>query len=231
MSDETEVKQSKEVKAVLTASTHLFISIMAIVLVILVVMALVTSPNWYDVVLGREVLEKVYFICGGPVLVIVALFGLRQIKVSMSQLQLDKENAAIQHKRDSLKFTMEQIKFLKEIKHDLASSQLDHDDKDDLTYAANDCELFAISFMSGIADHKLALRSCALSFCELVDEIQAVIDCDPEHAHYKNTVDLYGVCGSLCLKKKDCLLKRNCLIRRLTALRYCQLHKGIFDLR
>jgi len=69
----------------------------------------------FDAIYSRDYLEKLYFIFGGPVLVIVAIFGLRQIKIGMAQINVGlnqikstEDIARIQNERDALRLTAEQ---------------------------------------------------------------------------------------------------------------------------
>lgn len=58
----------------------------------------------------RGELEIIYFVTGGPLLLAVAVFGLRQIWVSAQQLRLAREIASDQAKRDACKLAAEQCR-------------------------------------------------------------------------------------------------------------------------
>lgn len=62
----------------------------------------------------NEILNTIYLICAGPVLIYIAYKGLEQIKAAKENSKITKENSKIQCKRESFKLAGEQCIYLAE---------------------------------------------------------------------------------------------------------------------
>ncbi|MBF0378261.1 MAG: hypothetical protein HQK72_12375 [Desulfamplus sp.] len=198
-----------------------------------------TDESKYDSVLTelRKYAEILYFLTGGPIVVIILLYGLKQIKVGMRQVRATEEIAKKQNMRHSLKETIEQCNFFKDkilypfmgltnpennngkpkIKPLIAHAKIiveikseneieikfDNNIQNDLNEelkkygkemmeTANNCELFALYFTSGVAISKVAFRPCAPNFCKIVDcLIPLIIEQNKNEKLFVNTLSLY----------------------------------------
>jgi hypothetical protein len=68
--------------------------------------------NWINI--DRDILEIVYFITAGPLLLIVASFGLVQLVIAKQQIKFSKESAKTAAKREAFKLTAEQCNIFAE---------------------------------------------------------------------------------------------------------------------
>ncbi|WP_407976030.1 hypothetical protein ACJKIH_02115 [Brucella pseudogrignonensis] len=174
--------------------------------------------NW---VLGyKEEIEIVYMICSGPILAIVALFALRQIKIAREALK-------VTSKRDAYRASAEQVRhYLNEIipeinvlNNSIKDNNIDFFDKANVTYSdkeikvsaplslknkneliliipqinkvLNGIESFSLVLVSGVASEEVVFSSVGMTYVNTVKRLMPFISFVYESGYYKNTIILY----------------------------------------
>ncbi|PIB30960.1 hypothetical protein BFP77_02565 [Maribacter sp. 4U21] len=167
--------------------------------------------------LTKDILEIIYYLTAGPLLVYIAIRGLKQIKVA-------KQNSRTNNKREAFKSAAEQCcvfgekiiplegnlrdekhsffdKFNVKIKEkgfeikpngDVLEDEIDKlNNSKYITDLLNSLEGFAVYFISGVAAEKIGYITTGRSYCEIVKRLMPVIALSFKNGHYKNLMLLF----------------------------------------
>lgn len=184
--------------------------------------------------LTKDILEIIYYLTAGPLLVYIAIKGLKQIKVA-------KQNSRTNNKREAFKSAAEQcgvfadkiVPLAKGLKDEKLSffenfdvsftdkgfkikpkgeiSEEDIESINKSTYLidlTNSLEGFAVYFISGVAAEKVGYITTGKSYCEIVKMLMPVIGLEFKKGHYKNLMLLFFEWNNRIDKEKLELEKR-----------------------
>lgn len=171
----------------------------------------------------HDILEIIYFLTAGPILLYVAFRGLQQIKVA-------KESTRINSKRDAFRIAAEQcnvfkdkvIPLFQEVNKEIKEKdvkffskfvvnfdgkgiqvklkeEITEEDITKMESIANLTELFniiegyALYFASGVADEKVGYITTGKAFCNIVEQYIVIIVPEFKKGYYKNISILFSI--------------------------------------